>query len=256
MNNKIASAIQNFVKEYKYRNKTTFGWRQPIIGFAQAQNPMFERLRLVANPNHALPTDLLSNAKTVIAFFLPFEEEVVHSNTHHSKSSAAWDIAYNETNQLIEDLSKYLQDILNNIGFQSFIIPPTDNYDKQTLLSKWSHRHVAYIAGLGTFGIHNMLITSSGCCGRLGSLITDLELKPTKRKDIEYCLFKYNKSCKKCVNKCVNNAFIYKNNTFICNKFKCNEIFTKIYPNSLGCGKCMCGVPCSMTNPVQMLLNN
>ena len=52
----------------------------------------------------------------------------------------------------------------------------------KNLISDWSHRHVAVIAGLGKFGLNNMLITDNGCCGRVGSFITDLKIEPTKRK--------------------------------------------------------------------------
>ena len=40
--------------------------------------------------------------------------------------------------------------------------------------SCWSQRHVARIAGLGSFGMNQMLITESGCCGRFFSVITDV----------------------------------------------------------------------------------
>lgn len=40
-------------------------------------------------------------------------------------------------------------------------------------MSEWSHRHAAYIAGLGIFGINNMLITNKGCVGRIPSFYED-----------------------------------------------------------------------------------
>lgn len=53
-----------------------------------------------------------------------------------------------------------------------------------------------------------MLITKKGCCGRVGSVVTDIELMPTPRIDEEYCLYKNNGTCKKCIEKCVNSAFM------------------------------------------------
>ena len=62
-------------------------------------------------------------------------------------------------------------------------------------MSDWSHKHVAYIAGIGSFGHHHMLITNKGCCGRLGSVVTDAVIAPTSRVDRERCLFKFDGSC-------------------------------------------------------------
>ena len=69
-------------------------------------------------------------------------------------------------------------------------------------MSDWSHKHVAYIAGLGSFGRHHMLITDKGCCGRIGSVVTDAAIPATPRSDRERCLFKADGSCGKCLERC------------------------------------------------------
>ena len=47
--------------------------------------------------------------------------------------------------------------------------------------SNWSERHVAFIAGLGTFGLSKLLISAKGCAGRYGSIIVSQKLQPTPR---------------------------------------------------------------------------
>ncbi|MFU8795253.1 MAG: hypothetical protein ACNA7Z_07765 [Dethiobacteria bacterium] len=54
-----------------------------------------------------------------------------------------------------------------------------------------------------------MLITGNGCCGRIGSRVTDLFLKPTPRPSREYCLYKAIGICGRCVEKCVNDALYF-----------------------------------------------
>lgn len=76
----------------------------------------------------------------------------------------------------------------------------------EILLGERSHRHVGWIAGLGTFGINNMLITDKGCAGRMGLVVTDIRLETAKCPIKEYCLGKYNGSCGFCVRCCVNGA--------------------------------------------------
>lgn len=145
-------------------------------------------------------------------------------------------------------------------GFNASNLPPTYNYDPENLRSDWSHRSAAYIAGIGKFGIHNMLITEKGCCGRIGSVITDMDIEPTKRIEEEYCLFKVKGICKKCAERCVNGAFVIEDKAVIYDRWKCNEqIYEKIIPHyPIGdgdaCGKCMCAVPCSMTNPSKNII--
>lgn len=62
--------------------------------------------------------------------------------------------------------------------------------DKEHIYSNWSQRHVGYIAGLGTFGLNNMLITDQGTCGRFYSLITNLPVEPDQPLQEERCLWK------------------------------------------------------------------
>lgn len=253
---KIEQWILDFVEDYQKQKKTETKWRKPVIGFADAKNPLFQELKTIVGPNHALPDDLVSDARSVVAFFLPFSDEVVKSNIGGVQSSREWDYAYIETNNLIKKLTQYLHDQIAGEGFAASLLPPTYNYDSEKLKSDWSHRSVAYIAGLGTFGIHNMLITDRGCCGRFGSVVTNMELEPSTRKEGENCLFKFNGSCGVCVKRCVCDALAIQNggsvsyDRYLCNK----QIYDRDIPKyDIGqgdtCGKCMVGLPCSTRNP-------
>lgn len=97
---------------------TEFNWREPIIGFTD-QDPLFPKLKELIRPNHALPTDIIPNAKSVIVFFLPFSKEVIESNIVGEESSRAWDISNIETNNLINDLNKHLFELISLKGFQA-----------------------------------------------------------------------------------------------------------------------------------------
>ena len=255
MNEEIIRLIQAYALSYQDLKHTETVWREPVIGFADAADPLFPALKEIIGPNHALPSDIVQGARTVIVFFLPFAANIVKSNIEGDESSRAWDYACIETNQFIGDLSQYLYEKLTEMGFKASQLPPTYNYDTEKLVSDWSHLSVAYIAGIGKFGINNMFITEKGCCCRLGSVITDLALTPTPRPEEEHCLYRKDGSCKKCLEKCVNDAFKLEKSRVVFDRYKCNEqIYEKIipeYPIGLGdaCGKCMCGVPCSLGIP-------
>lgn len=257
----IKKWIEDYIADYPNKNKIETRWRKPVIGVASAEDPLYKDLKTIIGPTHSLPSDIVPGAKSVIVFFIPFEKEIVVSNILEEESSRAWDYAYIETNQMLGHLTKYLYVQITKMGYQASNLPPTYNYDENLLISDWSHRSSAYIAGIGTFGINNMLITESGCCGRLGSVITDWELPADSRPTEEFCLYKTNGTCGKCLKKCVNNAFSVVNGKVIFDKYKCNEqIYQKIVPQwPIGpgdtCGKCMCGVPCSFVNPNSKINN-
>lgn len=250
---KIEKIIGEFVKKYMENQEIKTRWKKPLVAFAAADDPLFEKLKEVANPSHFRPDDILLGAKTVITYFLPFEESIPISNMNGRHSSKEWARAYVETNKLIGSLNDHLIENIKAMGKKAAKLNPGLNMDHEKLISVWSNRHVAYIAGLGTFGLNNMLITRNGCCGRLGNVVTDLELRPTDRPEHEYCLYRFNGSCGYCADKCVNDALF--RDRF--DRFKCYEMCLEnnILHSDLGaeaevCGKCLTVVPCSFSNPV------
>ncbi len=254
MNNKIEIIIKQFVEHYSEIRDVQTKWKEPLVAYADATDEMFYKLKDAVSPSHAIPQDFLPEAKTVVAYFIPFDEVVVESNIEGKESSKVWAKAYVETNQLILDLNTFIKNELQKLGYKSNIMPATHNFDNKKLISDWSHRHVAFIAGLGKFGLNNMLITDKGCCGRVGSFITDLKIEPTKRKNGENCLYKHMNVCKKCVDRCVNNAL--KVDFF--DRHKCYEMCLrndKLHSDiglSDVCGKCLVNIPCSKNNPVKI----
>jgi epoxyqueuosine reductase QueG len=248
--NQIENVIRVFTESYPRSNDT--GWEMPLVAYARADDPLFAQLKNLAGPIHETPSDFLKEAKTVIAYFVPFKEEVIKSNLKGRYCSQAWALAYVETNQLIAALNWRLEEALIKEGHQAVFVPATHNFDPKTLLSGWSHRSVAYIAGLGTFGINHMLITKAGCCGRIGSLVTDLELEATPRPTSEYCLHLGGGSCGRCAKKCVNRALTLDR----LDKHKCYEMCllnanrqADLESIADVCGKCLVGVPCSTAAP-------
>ena len=251
----VFTEIRDFVADYQEKHGTQTEWRNPVIGVASAENPLFAKLKEIVSPGHALPDDLIPGARSVIAYFVPFAEGIVRSNVHGEESSAEWMAAYADTNMMLTDLNQHLCEVLGAAGYRASNLPPTYNYDPVNLCSDWSHRSVAYIAGVGTFGINHMLITEAGCCGRIGSVVTDLELEPTPMLEEELCLFKRDGSCGACTKRCVADALAIDAGIAIFDKHACNaQIYEKVYPRRQvpggdSCGKCMVGVPCATRAP-------
>ena len=256
MKGKIRLEIEDFVAAWRERQGTATRWETPLVGFAAALDPLFAELKNVASPTHALPGDLLPGARTVVAFFLPFEKSIPLSNIAGIPVSWEWARGYIETNALIGAVTNHMKLYLESRGHAVAVTPATHNFDPEKLVSDWSHRHVAFVAGLGRFGQNNMLITARGCCGRLGSFVTDVFLPPDSRTEVEACLHRHDGSCLRCVERCVNAALF-------ADRFDRKQCHAMCLRNGTAfremgkadvCGKCMVGVPCSFTNPVRARL--
>jgi len=231
-------------------SRTRTEYRKPLVGFARADDPLFLKLKEHISENYLLPCDLLENARTVISFFIPFSKTIVSSNRVGTTPSQEWLIAYIETNELLGKISEELISHLKNKGIEAVTVKPTHNFDPNTLLSRWSHKHAAYVAGLGTFGIHHMLITKAGCAGRFGSVIISEEIAPSKRPSFEYCLAKRGYNCSYCIDNCPTSALSIQG----LDKPKCHAHLKQISRkfSALGkcdaCGKCALG-PCALAVP-------
>jgi len=254
MNDRIQSLIVTAIEAFRTSHNVRTSWKTPLIAVADAADELFPRLKEVVRPTHALPEDLLPGARSVIAYFLPFDERIPRSNRTGRLASEEWALAYIETNALIGVINGRLAADLREQGHKTVLIPATHNFDQETLMSDWSHKHVAYIAGLGTFGLHHMLITAQGCAGRLGTLVTDAVIEPTPRPTGEACLHKHNGSCVACVRKCAAGALTETGAAFDRHACYALCLANGQLHSALGladvCGKCASIVPCSFTNPV------
>lgn len=226
-------------------------WRTPLVSFASADDDLIPKLKHWVSPKHLLPNDLLPDAQTVICWYLPFNPVIPNSNKGAHPASTEWAETYIKTNALINDINDKLEEFLVSAGYKCAKTPATRNFDPSELISHWSHRHLAYIAGLGTFGLNNMLITEKGTAGRFGSCVTNLKLEPGKRPETEHCLYKAKGICGACVKNCVNGALSFEGY----DRFKCYEICLennehhKMDSATDVCGKCVAGMPCANKRP-------
>jgi epoxyqueuosine reductase QueG len=249
----LAELIPAAVKQQVAEADTVTRYREPLVAFAAADDPRFPELRRVAEPTHHMPQDLLPGARSVVAFFLPFERQVLEANAQHKdKVAAEWALAYVETNALIGRITAHLIQALANLGVRAAGEPATDNFDPVTLVSQWSHKSVAVITGLGSLGLHHLVITDAGCAGRFGSLVTDAALPIILAEPKQRCLFFHDGSCIECVFRCPVDALDEDNHL---DKQRC---WSRCLDVAKGfehvgkaevCGKCSIG-PCSFESAV------
>ncbi len=261
MKETIKRMIGDFVQNYEKRPDVTARWGAPLIGFADANHPDILNLKNIIAPTHKLPSEILQGAKIVIAYFVPFTKELAFTNRHDGEiASPEWALAYEETNAMFRDLNEYLIGDLKDKGYDASITPEAYTFDRDKLISNWSQRHFARAAGLGTFGINNLLITKKGCCGRYGTVVTNLDVEPDAPVEAEYCIYKKNGRCGACFIRCPSGALTPQGY----DRKKCYDVLRKngeryteygsSYDATEGegdtggsevCGKCVTNVPCA-----------
>lgn len=243
------SFVIEFVRCFNEKDPSGGKWREPCFAYASANDPMFQELKTVIGEHHKLPQDVMEDGKTVLTYFIPLEKKIVDSNISGYFASEEWARAYLETIDLIRAINSGLEHLFKLHGWKLELTADNRSWDPETMKCNWSHRHAAYIAGLGTWGVNRGLITEKGLSGRIGTLVTDAYVEPTRRPEIEACLYKRNGSCKLCVDACPVSALgvpdKYKN-------WDCKAVTDEnaVHHESIGfadvCGKCMCGMPCSI----------
>lgn len=228
---------------------------EPLIGIADADDDYFREFQKqnIIGKNFIPPNGWLNGAQSVISYFLPFTKEIRDTNLMPGMPSQEWMSARIDGEKFNNAVRTFIVEELKKMNAHA-IAPSLDKHFKiEEIISNWSERHVAFAAGLGTFGLHRAVITSKGTTGRFGSVVTTLKLKPTQRdytKYFEYCPHITQGKCGACIAKCPINA-ISKNgkNNKMCSEYIDKEILS-IYAPRYGCAKCNMGVPCEYRIPI------
>lgn len=255
--------VERYVDEYPQKYNERNWWRRPLLAAGMVDD-RFKQLREMAAKNHWMPEDLLPTAKTVLVLFIPFKEELVKENHPGKFPCPNWGIAYEVTNDLIEKTIAHLGILLKAKGYECALTAATENQDADkdddAMPARWSHKHLGYLCDMGRFGINAQFITPSGCSGRMGSMVTDADIgnHPLISKK-ELCLHKIGEECLQCVARCPVKAVSIENGI---DRKRCNQRLHFNWDNRIklglgershGCAKCQVHVPCSLSDPSEVL---
>ncbi len=268
----VKEQIDRFVVNSPYNATPDLGGTHvsdaSVVGVARADDPLWEKLKEpdVVGPHHLAPKQWLAGAKSVVSYFLPLSEPIRSSN-RGPDPSAAWVHSRYSCEILVCAVRNFLIDTFEAEGAR-VIAPYFDRrFADPNWRANWSERHVAFVAGVGTLSLNGSLITRVGSAGRIGSVITDMELEPTVRhyQDFdEYCT-----KCGACISRCPPAALTERgrDNLLCLGQIKENRRLTEgcvqcqPFPHcenpscptkqslAAGCGKCQAGVPCESGIP-------
>ena len=276
----IEQAIQEYLSNSPNNHFSAFPediiWDRPLVGFADGNDPLFQEYKRIIGDFHVTPREVLemyidATARgdknrlcdvSVISFALPATAKTRASNRAENKiCSRRWNYTRFEGQEVVARLSRYLVALIESLGGAA-VAPDQARWFELVraaggLSSKWSQRHIAYAAGLGTFGLSDSFITPAGSAIRVGSVVCDQAIAPTPRKYANHyanCLFYTRGECRKCAERCpagaISNrghdkssceAYLQEMRKIVLREGKIEGYIGQAY---LGCGLCQTGVPC------------
>jgi len=263
----------------------------PLIGVSGGDDPIFERFKEVVAPEHLTPVEMWIQSGTGsdkdtaatlrnLSIIFPYVKKIRDESASAEKMPAdIYSIGRNWANPFMNDVMQKTVQYFQTVGYRAVAGARSKAFrviiktDPARRYSVWSERHMAFAAGLGTFSLHEGLITDAGCNHRVASVLTDAPLEVTPRaNDDPYgnCLFYSQGTCKECVDRCPAGALSEQGH----DKEKCRSYLGTVqkvmgkrlgsalkpsrrrfedgekvvYP--VGCGFCQFGVPCMDKNPV------
>ena len=131
-------------------------WGIEMVGFASADDwddPPF----VPFPPREFSPKAIFPGCRTVVVLGLPVTLPILETSP-----SIWYQELYKNLNAQLDERAYQLSEFLNRLGHASIYVP-RDGYGSVEVLidnpyAFFSHRHAAYLAGLGTFGLNNMLL--------------------------------------------------------------------------------------------------
>ncbi len=249
-----------------------FAFDIPVCGFASASDPLFAFYKEhIGSDFYMLPEEWLETKYkrhfsleniSVMSYILPQTEDTKAKCRILSDCPAfEWQMVRVHGEECNRALASALEEYLESMGIAAVAPMSRPEFswgedEKFIKKSNWSERHTAFIAGLGTFGKCDGLITEKGKAVRIGSVIFERKVEPTPRpytKYNEYCL--YDKGCRACEARCPIGAIGEKgHDKVLCMKYHANVITPLCkkrydYDGYRVCGLCQTGVPCESCIP-------
>jgi epoxyqueuosine reductase QueG len=184
------------VRRKREIQKLCTGLGIPLVGFAPADRwdtPLFEPWV----PEEFRPAAIYPETETVIVIGIPVLLPALET------SPSIWYYEeYRTVNTLLDINAHRIATFLNGKGFPSVAVP-RDGYGHISILKEkpcafFSHRHAAYLAGLGNFGINNIILTKEfGPRVRFTSVFTAAKIPPDPVLEEPLCI-----ECMQCVEVC------------------------------------------------------
>ena len=247
----------------------------PLIGVVRGDDAYYDFLKEHIGGFHWNPAEVFAlkykenvDRKNLRVFSMIFPQTDATKEMQKKEAkvfpSDRWVVSRGEWEPLMQEFSGKLEKALEEEGIRSASLDLRPEFTRQVskncgIASNWSHRHSAFAAGLGTFGLSDGFISERGKAIRITSIIVEADAKPNDRGDrgpYDWCLYHSKGVCGACIKRCPVDAISKKgHNTERCAAYE-DEAIAKYWPKHIergdyifGCGICQAGVPCMSKRP-------
>lgn len=247
----------------------------PLVGVSRADDPLWDRVVAHIAPLHWRPEQAFALAfpeaplpaerLRIVSWVLP--QTKATRDDHRlatDRPSRRWSLARYYGEQLNDRLRRQVVARLAERGIPAVapvLLPQftTGQSAAAGIASSWSERHAAFVAGLGTFGLSDGLITTRGKAMRAGSVVAAGPWPATPRPYGDdhraYCLHYAGHHCSACAKRCPAGAIGPSgHDKAACKAFLFDVAAPWVSAEQLGfpaysCGLCQTGVPCEAGIP-------
>jgi epoxyqueuosine reductase QueG len=249
-------------------------WDEPLVGFSAGDDPLYAQCKEHIGPFFWRPEEIFNltfpdqpaaaDELSVVSWVLPqmayTKKENAAQDTWPSERWTRARLFGEQFNRLLRAKVVEALSERGHVAVSPMLSPQWSFHmsEKYSWASTWSERHAAHIAGLGTFGLCDGLITPKGKAVRLGSAVVRAVLPPTPRPYVDhhaYCLFFTHGTCGKCIPRCPVKALSdHGHDKVLCREhvmLKAEAYNVEHYGLKVeGCGLCQVKVPCASRIPL------
>lgn len=222
----VAGKIYEVFDSLKGNNFSKLGepdkpmWESPLIGIASDDDSYYDFLKEHIGPFHWKSAEAFAfkygeapedSKLRVISLVFPQTKETKQEQMQATVFPCNhWLVSRGEWEGLMREFTPKIERELERLGYRAVAIDSIREFSRHTsdnlgIASTWSHRHTAYAAGLGTFGLSDGFISERGKAIRLTSIIVEAPLDVTDRGDrgpYDWCLHFKNGTCGACTLRC------------------------------------------------------
>lgn len=249
-------------------------WAEPQIAYARGDDPLFVRLKNDIGAFYWTPLDAFRLAwpdleatagdLSVIVYVLPQTEATrLDQRAATTVPAERWARSRFHGEEFNRALRLRLAGQLTRAGCPAVAPERLEGFgyrdsERFGIASNWSERHTAWVAGLGTFGLSDGLITRVGKAVRFGSVVARADLEATPRTYVghqDWCLWHAKGSCGVCMQRCPIDAITEQGH----DKSACFDYIRKVTApfvhdnygtEDTPCGLCQVKIPCEARCPI------
>lgn len=280
MNETVINIIYEVFNSLESNNFSVLGkpdkpmWEQPLVGVAAGDDSYYDFLKEHIGEFHWSPSEafqqkygemVAGDKLKVISLVFPQTSETIELQRKERVFPCDnWLVSRGEWESMMREFSGKLENRLEEEGIRAASIDLIEEFSRQEsealgIASNWSHRHTAFAAGMGTFGLSDGFITERGKAVRMTSIIVEADLQITPRGDrgpYDWCLYFKSGICGACIRRCPIKAISEKGHDkeacldyedVACDKYWPEHIKRGDY--IFGCGLCTVKVPCEHKKP-------